>query len=404
MQLQKIKMLSENNVRIHFFDHSTHETLLCDLKITANHCELSCDLPVANPTSNQLFLLLKKHLQNAFLEKVSRSVDTYHLCFSGHKYLMLNVPDAQLELNIENKSVLRVLGLKFFTKIKVSDYIPLEVPEVLLLKDLLQSNLTLSESTSPSDILPLSQRNLRDQLKRKLKTLKKALSKQVKLVPTNKEVDEVKNKIKTHSENLEQFSGQELNKSYIQLKKMQSAQNQNQTAKINKNISQLESDLKVASTAVFDLGNIPTLQKKWNLREVRLKNSMQTSEKLPWRTIEMSSGEIFLIGRSSAENDALVKSSKSNDLWFHAIQVPGSHIILKRKTKEFPSAKTTRAGLILAIHFSKLSQTKTGEVYQTTREFLKKRRNDPPGFWHVLKAESFHVKYQAEELEEILKN
>jgi len=93
-------------------------------------------------------------------------------------------------------------------------------------------------------------------------------------------------------------------------------------------------------------------------------------------------GWILLAGRSGTENDFLTgRIAKSDDLWFHAAHVPGSHVILKSpdgKPTPVPQALLeTAAGV--AAWLSKLRAQDRAEVSYTARRFVRKPRKAPPG-------------------------
>jgi predicted ribosome quality control (RQC) complex YloA/Tae2 family protein len=66
---------------------------------------------------------------------------------------------------------------------------------------------------------------------------------------------------------------------------------------------------------------------------------------------EEFNGYEILIGRNAEMNDILTTEiADKEDLWFHASQVPGSHIIIKNKGEEIPKEVIRRAGELAAIN------------------------------------------------------
>jgi predicted ribosome quality control (RQC) complex YloA/Tae2 family protein len=62
------------------------------------------------------------------------------------------------------------------------------------------------------------------------------------------------------------------------------------------------------------------------------------------------SGFPVLVGRNAKENDLLTRLAHSEDLWFHAQGVPGSHVILKAEGKSPPLEDLLFAARLAAYH------------------------------------------------------
>lgn len=45
-------------------------------------------------------------------------------------------------------------------------------------------------------------------------------------------------------------------------------------------------------------------------------------------------GFIVLVGKNSLQNERLLKAAQGNDLWLHAKDMPGSHVIVRAEGKE----------------------------------------------------------------------
>lgn len=59
---------------------------------------------------------------------------------------------------------------------------------------------------------------------------------------------------------------------------------------------------------------------------------------------------LVLVGRNAKENDLLTRLAHSEDLWFHAQGVPGSHVILKAEGKNPPLEDLLFAAKLAAYH------------------------------------------------------
>jgi predicted ribosome quality control (RQC) complex YloA/Tae2 family protein len=102
-------------------------------------------------------------------------------------------------------------------------------------------------------------------------------------------------------------------------------------------------------------------------------------KRLPYREFEFL-GYRILVGRSSADNDELsFKTGKKNDLWLHARDVPGSHVLIKNKPGQgYPPALIEYAAR-LAAWYSRRKQDSLCPVIYTERKFVRKKKGAAPG-------------------------
>ncbi|MCX6123799.1 MAG: NFACT RNA binding domain-containing protein [Proteobacteria bacterium] len=144
-------------------------------------------------------------------------------------------------------------------------------------------------------------------------------------------------------------------------------------------------------------GATESLKSRINPRQMNL-------DKLKGRVFLSSEGAVMQLGRSAEENDRITKAAKSNDWWFHAAGwIHGTHVIVHKRSVQGANLlqATVREASILALHFSSQALSRAGEVYQTTRGLLKKRRGMPPGLWTVERTASTFVRYEESELKAI---
>ena len=93
-----------------------------------------------------------------------------------------------------------------------------------------------------------------------------------------------------------------------------------------------------------------------------------------------SGGHLLLVGRNSRENEALTKSAAPDDIWLHARNLGGSHVILRREDKtQMPSRKTLYEAACLTAYFSKGRGSTTVPVDYTERRYVRKMKNGAPG-------------------------
>jgi predicted ribosome quality control (RQC) complex YloA/Tae2 family protein len=102
----------------------------------------------------------------------------------------------------------------------------------------------------------------------------------------------------------------------------------------------------------------------------------------------------ILVGRSNRENDEVTfRVARPDDLFLHADQVSGSHVILRSKGRgmEFPKEMVMMAAQIAA-HFSKARHSGLVSVIYTPIRHVSKPRKAPPGLVRVQREKSLMVR------------
>lgn len=100
-----------------------------------------------------------------------------------------------------------------------------------------------------------------------------------------------------------------------------------------------------------------------------------------------------LVGASDADNDYLsTELAEAEDWWFHAIGVPGSHVILRAKSGIEPSRDTLRQAAALAAYHSKARSAELTPVHCTRARYVKKPRGVKTGTVQVSRGTVFKVR------------
>jgi predicted ribosome quality control (RQC) complex YloA/Tae2 family protein len=95
---------------------------------------------------------------------------------------------------------------------------------------------------------------------------------------------------------------------------------------------------------------------------------------------ELPGGWKLFAGATDADNDYLsTKLAEPNDWWFHAGNVPGSHVILRAKEDEEPSRETLRQAAAVAAYHSKARNAGTVPVHCTRARYVSKPRGVKSG-------------------------
>jgi len=99
------------------------------------------------------------------------------------------------------------------------------------------------------------------------------------------------------------------------------------------------------------------------------------------RTLVTSDGWEVWVGRNNTENDRIThRLSNPHDLWFHVVGVPGSHVILRRPTRNaVPKPRALEEAAAIAAYYSKARKQSRVPVIFTERKFVSKPRRGKPG-------------------------
>lgn len=106
----------------------------------------------------------------------------------------------------------------------------------------------------------------------------------------------------------------------------------------------------------------------------------RTEKSRPMHFLSSDGFDIY-VGKNNLQNDELsFQLASANDLWFHAKQMPGSHVIVKLLgAEDIPDATYEEAGR-LAAYFSAGRENKKVEIDYTRRQQLKKPAGAKPGY------------------------
>ena len=93
-----------------------------------------------------------------------------------------------------------------------------------------------------------------------------------------------------------------------------------------------------------------------------------------------SDGFEILVGRTSKDNDYLsMKVAKPNDLWLHAADYGGSHVVVRNSTRKLVPHRTLIEAAQLAAYFSQAKKDPKVDVHYTERKFVTKPKGAKPG-------------------------
>ncbi|MFY0626635.1 MAG: DUF814 domain-containing protein [Reichenbachiella sp.] len=113
---------------------------------------------------------------------------------------------------------------------------------------------------------------------------------------------------------------------------------------------------------------------------------------LPY-TKQVVDGYDVLIGRNAKQNDILtLKIAKKNDLWLHAKDVPGSHVVIRsRGNDQYPKDLIEKAAQLAAWHSKRKNDTLCPVVF-TLKKYVNKPKGSVPGLVRLLQEKVVLVK------------
>jgi predicted ribosome quality control (RQC) complex YloA/Tae2 family protein len=117
-------------------------------------------------------------------------------------------------------------------------------------------------------------------------------------------------------------------------------------------------------------------------------------EALPYHQHFFMDYEIW-VGKSAKSNDEILRLAHKNDLWMHARDAPGSHILVRHKAgKTTPNPVLERAAALAAFH-SKARTEGLCPVMVTERKYVRKRKGMAAGQVFVEREKTLLVKPEA---------
>ena len=126
-----------------------------------------------------------------------------------------------------------------------------------------------------------------------------------------------------------------------------------------------------------------------DIKELRKASGKVSRQGAPGRAIDADqpfprrftsiSGLEIIVGRNDKENDELVRWARKNDIWLHAQNIGGSHVILRPPGKQNPDHRSIEEAAGIAAYFSKAKTSSVVPVVWTRVKYVVKRKGKGPG-------------------------
>lgn len=96
-------------------------------------------------------------------------------------------------------------------------------------------------------------------------------------------------------------------------------------------------------------------------------------------SLRSSDGFAILVGRNNRQNDLLTMGiARDDDIWLHAKEIPGAHVIIQTQGQEVPDTTLVEAAAVAAF-FSQARESANVPVDYTRRKHVRKPKGARPG-------------------------
>ncbi len=100
----------------------------------------------------------------------------------------------------------------------------------------------------------------------------------------------------------------------------------------------------------------------------------------PYYRFQTPSGLNILCGRNNRQNEEITfRVAQPQDLWFHAQEIPGAHVLLQLPSGQVPEQTDLETAAHVAAHFSRARQSGQVPVLYTPRQQVRKLKGHLPG-------------------------
>ena len=148
----------------------------------------------------------------------------------------------------------------------------------------------------------------------------------------------------------------------------------------SKNLELIEREIVEKSN---EIKRVELIDKLNDLRKIKQPKQAQQPIKLPYREITYAGFQIR-IGKGARENDELLRNfSSKNDVWLHAKDVSGSHVIIRNPGNQMITEAVIERAAQMAAHYSKAKSEGLAAVIYCDRKYVRKPKGAHPGMVKV---------------------
>jgi predicted ribosome quality control (RQC) complex YloA/Tae2 family protein len=159
------------------------------------------------------------------------------------------------------------------------------------------------------------------------------------------------------------------------------------TGNLERRLQQLDAIIQSRDEAALE-----TFEKPPPAPKVAPKKSARHEKISGVRRYLSTDGYEILVGRAARDNDNLTfRVAQPNDLWMHAGDYPGSHVVVRNPTRKEIPQRTIIEAAQLAGKFSQASEDAKVVIHYTERKFLSKPKGAAPGLVRLSRFRSITV-------------
>lgn len=152
--------------------------------------------------------------------------------------------------------------------------------------------------------------------------------------------------------------------------------------KLDEELEELEEKLRNLTKAIADRDEaaLASFEERKDKTPITRKKQKESPSLPGMRRFRSSDGYEVLIGRTARDNDQLTfRVARPNDLWLHAGDYPGSHVIVRNSSRKEIPHRTILEAAQLAAKFSQAGKDSKVAIHYTQRKFLSKPKGAAPG-------------------------
>ena len=128
-----------------------------------------------------------------------------------------------------------------------------------------------------------------------------------------------------------------------------------------------------------DIEDIQKELKEQGYLKARRTERRQTAPQSSAMRFKSKEGYDIYVGRNNNQNDHVTfRIGRPQDMWLHAQQIPGSHVIIRSQGQDIP-AQTLREAAALAAYYSKAREGENVPIDYTLRKHVRKPKGAKPG-------------------------
>ena len=152
--------------------------------------------------------------------------------------------------------------------------------------------------------------------------------------------------------------------------------------KASESLAAREEELRVLMKHIEELekiDNFRTLNQFIKENKLNPSKGSQTEINLPYKEVTYRGFQIWIGKHAKANDELTLKYAHKDDIWLHAKDVSGSHVVIKHAgNKTIPTPVLEKAAALAAYHSKRKSDSLCPVIY-TSKKYVRKRKGDPPG-------------------------